>query len=104
MSDSKIVDFIKERMVEDRLSNHVSGPWYDSIYEILVLISHKPEPVVVNSVDDYNTVSYALKSNIEWHTRKTYVERFGEEPPTNPIVLALARVWKTHPNFDLSWA
>lgn len=107
-----ITDFIRERLAEDRLNRHIDEDYYHQILEICkvhdevwpVLTQEPPELQTVRTVDDFNTVAYQMRQNIEWHTRDSYVKRFGTDPPTNPIVLALARIWKTHDNFQLAWA
>lgn len=107
-----ITDFIRERLAEDRIARRISKEWYESILEICkvhdeiwpVLTTEPPELQVVKTVDDFNTVAYQMRQNIEWHTRDSYVKKFGTDPPTNPIVLSIARIWKTHDNFQLVWA
>lgn len=107
-----ITDFIRERLAEDRLARRISEEYYNSMLEIVkvhdeiwpVLTQEPPQLQQVQTVDDFNTVAYQLRQNMEWHTRDSYIKRFGQDPPTNTIVLSLARIWKTHDNFQLAWA
>lgn len=107
-----ITDFIRERLAEDRLARKISQEYYDAVLEIIkvhdelwpVLAQEPPELQTIRTVEDFNTVSYQIRQNMEWHTRDSFVKRFGQDPPTNTIVLAFARIWKTHDNFQLAWA
>ena len=109
---TEITDFIRERVTEDRLARRISKEWYESVLEICkvhdelwpVLTTEPPQLQKIETVEDFNTVSFQLRQNVEWHTRDSYVKRFGTDPPTNPIVLSFARIWKTHDNFQLAWA
>lgn len=109
---TEITDFIRERAAEDRLARRVTKEWYEAVLEIVklhdeiwpILTQEPPELQKVETVTDFNTVAYQMRQNIEWHTRDSYMKRFGQEPPTNPIVLSFARIWKTHDNFQLVWA
>lgn len=109
---SKITDFIRERLVEDFLGRRVSKEWYVATLDIIKVhdeiwpvLAYGPKPTLsrIDSVNDFNTVSFQLQQNMEWHTRDSYFKKFGEDPPTNPIVLSLARIWKSHPNFQSEW-
>jgi hypothetical protein len=106
-----ITDFIRERATEDRAYGRISQEYFQAILHILhthqqwpVLLQQKPDSYQnIKTAADFNTVSYAIRHNLEWATRESYVARFGTEPPTDPIVLALARIWKTHANFLPEW-
>jgi hypothetical protein len=109
--NTAITNFIRERAAEDRLRHELSIEMYMAILEILkiheswpVLMEYQPEPMQIQTVEDFNQVSYSIRQQIDWHTQKSYQERFGEDPPTTPIVLAYARVWRSHDDFDQAWA
>ena len=112
MRPSAITSFIRERLVEDRLANRITVEYFDSMLEIIkihdeiwpVLTTEPPALQKIETVTDFNTVSFQLRQNIEWHTRDSYVKRFGTEAPTNPIVLSFARIWKTHADFLDEWS
>lgn len=99
-------------MAEDRLAHRISIEWYLAMLEILkihdatwqVLVQEPLALQKIETVADFNTVSYQLRQNIEWHTRDSYIKRFGQDPPTNPIVLNLARIWKAHSDFQDKWS
>jgi hypothetical protein len=109
---TEITDFIRERLAEDRLKGFITQDYYNSMLEIVkvhdaiwpILTQEPPELQKVETVSDFHTVAYQMRQNIEWHTRDSYVKRFGQDPPTNPIVLSLARIWKTHDNFQPAWS
>lgn len=106
-----ITNFIRERLAEDRLARRVSEAYYVSMLEIVkvhdeiwpVLLTEPPALQKIETVTDFNTVSYQLRQNIEWHTRDSYVKKFGTDPPTNPIVGAFARIWEGHVDFQPQW-
>lgn len=109
---SQITNFIRERLAEDRLARRIDEGYYNSILEIVkvhdeiwpVLAQEPPQLQKIETVADFNTVSYQLRQNMEWHTRDSYVKKFGVEAPTNTIVLAFARIWKSHADFLPEWA
>jgi hypothetical protein len=111
-SVTEITDFIRERLAEDRLARRVSEDYYNSMLEIIkihdeiwpVLTQEPAELQKVETVADFHTVAYQMRQNIEWHTRDSYIKRFGAEPPTNPIVLSFARIWKSHDSFQIIWS
>lgn len=108
---SEITQFIRERLAEDRLASRISAAYYLAMLEIVkvhdeiwpVLTTEPPALQKIETVSDFNTVAFQLRQNIEWHTRDSYVKRFGAEAPTNPIVLSFARIWSDHPNFKSEW-
>lgn len=108
---SEITQFIRARLAEDRLASRISAAYYLALLEIVkthdeiwpVLTTEPPALQKIETVADFDTVSYQLRQNIEWHTRDSYVKRFGNEAPTNPIVLAFAQIWEGHVDFQSEW-
>lgn len=69
-----------------------------------VLIQTEPSIEHVHTpLDPYNIVLRASQQ-IDWITNRAYVERFGTEPPTTPILEALATVYQTHPDYNPEWS
>lgn len=109
---TEITDFIRERLAEDRLNRHIDEDYYHNILELVklheetwpVLAQEHPKYEPIKTIEDYNQVAIKLTQHIEWHTRDSYIKRFGTDPPLNPVVLAFARIWKTHANFQEAWA
>lgn len=106
-----IVEFIRERSLSDLLDDKIENEYHNAILSILlthkewpVLIHRKPEPMQIETIKDFNSVRYSLIENIEWGTRQSYVERFGEQAPTTPILKALAKIWDWHPDYNVAWA
>lgn len=73
---------------------------------------HKSWPVLIETppkfeqVDGTDTHSFAMRASqqIAWKTEQQYREQFGSEPPTGPILRAMASVSSDDPAFDSSWA
>jgi len=68
-----------------------------------VLAETRPELVSATD-DDPMHVSLRMTQQIAWLTHQEYVERFGEEPPSAPILRMLAQPYREHPDFDPAWA
>lgn len=75
---------------------------------------HKNWPTLVEGpmrftpVEDYdprdiNSVTFRMVREVNWLTQQQYVERFGAEPPTAPILRMLASVYSDHADFDPAW-
>ena len=72
---------------------------------------HESWPVLVQSpvefdvkpgdVDSY--IMYA-QQKIQWLTEKEYYKKFGEQPPTAPLVNRIAAIFSWHPDYDPAWA
>lgn len=52
---------------------------------------------------DVNKMAYRMSRQIAWKTEQEYIARFGTEPPTTPILRALARVYFDRPGFQDEW-
>lgn len=66
-----------------------------------VLISTAPEVEQVSS--DLDTVAYRMTQRIQWATEEEYRARFGAEPPTAPMLRAIATIWGDHPDYQQEW-
>lgn len=76
-----------------------------------VIEFHKQWPVLVEGPPKYETdtngldaVSFKMSRQIAWATEQEYRKRFGDEPPTTPIMRALASVYSDHPDYNEAWA
>lgn len=67
-----------------------------------VLVETEPRFDLADSTD-MNAMTYRMSKQIMWTTEQEYRERFGDEPPTAPMLLALAAVYSDHPDFDPEW-
>jgi len=71
---------------------------------------HQSWPVLVEQSpkfeqgDDLSTVTMRLTRQIAWLTQQEYRERFGYEPPTTPILRAMAAVYADRDGYDPAWA
>lgn len=54
---------------------------------------------------DFDASSLAMRASkqMAWLTEQEYRARFGTEPPTAPMLAALAAVYADHPDFDPAW-
>ena len=52
---------------------------------------------------DPGRIAFRMSRQIAFATQQEYVARFGTEPPTAPMVAALAQIWADHPDFDPAW-
>lgn len=62
------------------------------------------EPTMERVGADVDSMVYRASQEIQWATNREYVARFGTEPPTTPILRALASIYADHPDFDPAWA
>lgn len=77
-----------------------------------VVEMHKSWPVLVEGPMDFGRVDSADPSQIAfraskqmaWLTEQEYRQRFGTEPPTAPMLRALASIYADHPDYDPGWA
>lgn len=91
--------------LEDFISSFVC-----STFEILelqkqwpVLIKGRPEPAVVYNELSSDSVIMRMTEKINWLTRQEYIEKFGEQPPTTPILASIAAIWRSHEDYDPAW-
>lgn len=62
------------------------------------------EPSEIERVEaGLNDFTYRVTREIAWMTTREYIKRFGTEPPTAPMVAALATVYATHPDYRQEW-
>lgn len=72
---------------------------------------HRSWPVLVQTEPtfdctdgpDLTSLSFTMSQRIAWLTQEEYRARFGEEPPSAPILLMLAQPYADHPDFDPEW-
>ncbi len=73
---------------------------------------HKSWPVMVETPPtfetagsdlDINSMTFRMSQQFAWVTQQEYRERFGDEPPTAPILAAMAEVYADHPDYDEEW-
>jgi len=83
-----------------------------AIREILALheqwIVALQTPIRINGSEMYDPLSsdsYILKasSEIKFMTEKAYRAQFGTEPPTTPMIRAIAAIWSTHDDYQEAW-
>lgn len=67
-----------------------------------VLIQTPPRMEPVNPTDP-TTLTYRATQEIQWATQQQYIDRFGTEPPTAPMLEQLAAVYADHPDYNPAW-
>jgi hypothetical protein len=72
---------------------------------------HKSWPVLAETPPtleadprDVTAMTYRMSKQIAWTTEQKYRETFGEEPPTGPMLRALAAVYADHEDYRAEWA
>lgn len=108
-------EFIKARLEELKqeepwgLEDFISS-FICSTLEILylhnkwpVLVKETPEPAIVYNEESANDVVAQMTHKINWMTQQQYLERFGHETPTDPILDSIARIWRTHEDYNPEW-
>lgn len=77
-----------------------------------IIKQHEQWPVYVESepseleqvASGLNDITYSMTRQMAWLTTREYVNKFGVEPPTAPMIAALAAVYKEHPDYQQEWA
>lgn len=72
---------------------------------------HESWPVLVETqptfepVDNADPSSFAIRASrqMAWITEREYRNKFGDEPPTAPMIAMLAEVYADHPDYDDAW-
>lgn len=72
---------------------------------------HKNWPVLVETPPTVERVgsagpdafAFRASQQLAWMTEQEYRTRFGDEPPTAPMLLALAAVYADHPDYRDEW-
>lgn len=65
-----------------------------------VLVEGKPE---FEASSDVAEMVMRVTRQIAWLTNQEYRKRFGDEPPTAPMLRALAQPYIEHADFDPAW-
>lgn len=74
-----------------------------------ILALHESWPVLVEGKPEFETSSdvadmtMRVSQQMVWLTNQEYRKRFGDEPPTSPIIRALLQPYAEHPDFDPAW-
>ena len=64
-----------------------------------VLVEGKPELEASSDAD----MTMRVSQQMAWLTNQEYRKRFGDEPPTAPMLGALAQVYADHPDYREEW-
>lgn len=63
----------------------------------------RPDVALRQPTDWSDRFAVRVTQEIEWLTTQAYIARFGHEPPTTPVLRALAQVYADHPDYNLEW-
>ena len=77
-----------------------------------ILELHEQWPVLVETPprteqvegDDISSMVFRMSRDISWLTTQKYLEVFGERPPTDAIVRAMAHPYRHDPDFNPEWS
>ena len=115
-----VVEFLRARIDEDewearvRLANLslvlAETRWRRELAECeakrRILDFHESWPVLVEEQPRFQTVdrgldslAFSVSQRMAWLTTAEYRARFGVEPPTSPMLEALAAVYSDHPDY-----
>jgi hypothetical protein len=67
-----------------------------------VMVQTPPEMTRVDP-SDVTSMTFRMSQQIAWLTTQEYRARFGDEPPSSPMLRALASVYADHPDYDATW-
>lgn len=109
-----ITTFLTERIADDLagLGDPVTPQRRrEALAKYKILELHQKWPILVETPQelevikdfDINSISMRMYKRIEWMTNQEYIKKFGTEPPTAPIVLALAAIYCDHPDYNTEW-
>lgn len=71
------------------------------------VLVEQPEPLwdkPIISLDDVNAHTFYVQRKIGWFTQEEYRKKFGDEPPTAPLIAVIAAVYSDHPDYQEEWA
>jgi hypothetical protein len=70
---------------------------------------HQNWPVLTNTKPvfdddiDLGSMTIRMSQQMAWLTEQEYRERFGDEPPTGPILRIMAAVYADHSDYQEAW-
>lgn len=116
-----IVTFLRARLADDRavvdrLENlYPSNRWTRERDEIeakeKILELHEQWPVLVERQVapepiewGADNLSFRASRELLWMTEESYLRTFGERPPTDAIVRAMAHPYRHDPDFNPEWS
>lgn len=74
------------------------------LHELWPILVSQPEPPKPDwQTDGMQGFSFAYAERVAWLTTQEYRTRFGDEPPTGPIISALIQPFSDHPDFEEAW-
>lgn len=120
-----LVEFLEARIAEDEaMARDVRYVWPTDFEVTLnpvrvlaecevkrrIIECHKSWPVLIETppemeIDDtsIDRVVYRMTQRLAWATEDEYRKRFGTEPPTAPVLAALALPYADHPDYRDEW-
>jgi hypothetical protein len=72
--------------------------WHEN-WPVLV----RTEPKMETDPADIRGYTMRMTQQIQWQTEREYFRRFGEAPPSGPILRLLAAVYADHPDYREEW-
>jgi hypothetical protein len=121
---SEIIEFIEDRLDEAVIAAedvlHPKSITLENIDRLCngireIIKRHKDWPVLVEGPFDMeldtdwgpgeptNEYTMRMVRRLGWMTEQEFIKKFGTDPPTAPLLSAIAIQWKTHPEFKPEW-
>jgi len=67
-------------------------------------IEIEPISADLKNLSHIDAIRFTASREIGFVTEQQYRVRFGKEPPTSPMIRAIARMWRDHPDYQEEWA
>jgi len=93
-----IVNFDPARVLAECEAKRKIIAFHES-WPVLVQTPTKFDQDPIPGVDNLDNYTYRMSQEIAWATTREYVARFGVDPPTAPMLAALAAVYADHPDY-----
>lgn len=107
-----LTEFLLARIAEDERDAYDVDPTWPSRRVLAeceakrkIIAFHEAWPVLVETQPTYSQDGTTLRMSkqVAWLTDAEYRARFGDDPPSGPMLLALATVYADHPDFRDEW-
>lgn len=104
-----IQEFILARVNDPENTGKYPAEFAEAIAQILDI--HSRWPVLVYSTPTLKAeegvtpdqLIMRVTQKVNWMIEKEYKRKFGEEPPTGPILRIIAGIWEWHQDYNDAW-
>lgn len=104
------VAFLKRQLdIESKLASSIREK-KEVAFKQTILFCHEKWPILVESLPEIdiksdNIDSFVVEASKRLHimTQNEYVKKFGDVPPTAPIIDAMLELYSDYPGFNPEW-